>query len=328
MDDSPASYITGAIVVARDPENGKSNLSFHRLMIRDSNTTAIFMARGKHLHRIYQKYESQRQEMPIAAFIGVHPTCSLGALYTGSADVEEYDIIGGLRGSALPLARCVTNDLNIPAEAEFALEGFVPPRERVEEGPFGEFTGYSSGTMLVPTFKVEAITSRRDPLYQDILSGHAEHLLLPKLSMEYDLLRIARDVAPTTESVRLTLPLTAFLSLRKMDDDEPRRVIDALLANDIYVKQVIVVDADVDISDLRQVSTAIALHVRPDRDVSIKPHVPLTELDPAGDPRDGLASKLGIDATVKSCSSRRITKNQIPQHLLDSINLSEFVKAE
>ena len=184
--------------------------------------------------------------------------------------------------------------------------------------------------MPTPTFKIEAITSRRDPLYQDVvLSGHAEHLLLPKLAMEYNLLRIAREVAPTTESVRLTLPLTAFLSLRKMDDDEPRRVIDALLANDIYVKQVIVVDADVDVSDLRQVSTATALHVRPDRDVSIKPaRFPLTELNPACDPRDGFTSKLGIDATVKSCSSRRITKNQIPQHLLDSIDLSEFVKAE
>jgi 4-hydroxy-3-polyprenylbenzoate decarboxylase len=164
-------------------------------------------------------------------------------------------------------------------------------------------------------------------LYQDIVSGHAEHLLLPTLGMEYNLLRVAREVAPTTKSLRLMLPLTAFVSLRKTDDNEPRRVVDALLATDIYLKQVIVVDAHVDVSDLRQVSSAVALHVRPDRDVFIKPHTPLTELDPACDSRDGFASKLGIDATVSCSSSRRITKNRIPQHLLDSINLSEFLTA-
>jgi len=327
MDDSSNAYITAAIVVARDPETGKTNLSFHRLMMRDRNTTGIFMAHGKHLDQIYRKYEALGQAMPIAAFIGVHPTCSIGALYTGSADVEEYDIIGGLRGSPLPLTRCVTNDLSIPAEAEFGLEGFVPPRERVDEGPFGEFTGYSAGSMPTPVFNVEAITSRIQPLYQDIVSGHAEHLLLPTLGMEYNLLRVAREVAPTTTSVRLVLPLTAFVSLRKSDDSEPRRVIDALLATDIYLKQVIVVNADVDVSDLRQVSSAVALHVRPDRDVFIKPHTPLTELDPACDSQDGFASKLGIDATVSCSSSRRITKNLIPQHLLDSINLSEFLTA-
>jgi len=326
QDDAPQPYITAAIVVARDPETGKSNLSFHRLMIIDGATTAIFMARGKHLEQIYSKYESAGEAMPIAAFLGVHPACSLGALYTGSADTEEYDIIGGLQQSPLALVNCVTNSLQVPAEAEFVLEGHVPPRTRVNEGPFGEFTGYSTGSMSCPIFKVQAVTSRQDPIFQDIVSGHSEHLLLPILGMEHHLLEAARTAVPTTVNVRLLVPLTAYVALEKKDDSQPQRVIEALWASDIYAKQVIVVDADVDISDLRQVATAVALHVRPDRDVYINRPTLGTELDPSCESSDGTTAKLGIDATVPLASTRRVVKNRVPKHVLDSINLSELLQ--
>jgi 2,5-furandicarboxylate decarboxylase 1 len=325
-DDAPQPYITAAIVVARDPETGKSNLSFHRLMIVDRSTTAILMARGKHLDQIYRKYESASEPMPIAAFLGVHPACSLGALYTGSACTEEYDIIGGLGQSALSLAKCVTNSLHVPADAEFVLEGSVPPRTRVNEGPFGEFTGYSTGIMSCPMFKVQAVTSRQDPIFQDIVSGHSEHLLLPILGMEHHLLEAARTAVPTTVNVRVLVPLTAYVALEKKDDSQPQRVIEALLVSDIYVKQVIVVDADVDISDVRQVAIAVALHVRPDRDVYIHRPTLGTELDPSCESSDGTTAKLGIDATVPLVTTRRVVKNRVPKHLLDSINLSELLQ--
>jgi 2,5-furandicarboxylate decarboxylase 1 len=325
-DDASQAYITAAIVVARDPETGKSNLSFHRLMIIDRTTTAIFMARGKHLDQIYRKYECAGEPMPIAAFLGVHPACSLGAVYTGSADTEEYDIIGGLQQSPLALVNCLTNPLHVPADAEFVLEGLVPPQTRVDEGPFGEFTGYSTGTMLCPMFKVQAVTSRQDPIFQDIVSGHSEHLLLPILGMEHHLLEAARIAIPDTTNVRLLVPLTAFVALQKKDDSQPQRIIEALLESDIYVKQVIVVDADVDISDLRQVATAVALHVRPDRDVYIHRPTLGTELDPACESADGTTAKLGIDATLPLGATRRVAKNRVPKHLLDSINLSEFLR--
>jgi 2,5-furandicarboxylate decarboxylase 1 len=324
-DDASQPYITAAIVVARDPETGKSNLSFHRLMIIDRDTTAMFMARGKHLEKIYRKYEDSGEAMPIAAFLGVHPTCSLGALYTGSTDTEEYDIIGGLQQSPLQLVNCLTNPLQVPAEAEFALEGLVPPRTRVDEGPFGEFTGYSTGSMACPVFKVQAVTSRQNPIFQDIVSGHSEHLSLPVLGMEHHLLEASRGVAPTTLSVRLLVPLTAFVAVQKKDDAQPQRIIETLLASDIYVKQVIVVDADVDISDLRQVATAIALHVRPDRDVYIHRPTLGTELDPSCESGDGMTAKLGIDATIPLQSRQRVVRNRVPQQVLDSINLSEFL---
>src|SRR6185312_1181364 len=138
-------YITAAIVVARDPETGHSNLSYHRLMVLTRNSTAIFMARGKHLDQIYSKYERAGQAMPIAAFLGVHPACSLGAVFTGPAEIDEYDVIGGLQQLPLAVVQCITNTLQVPAHAELVLEGVIPPRARIAEGPFGEFTGFSTG---------------------------------------------------------------------------------------------------------------------------------------------------------------------------------------
>ena len=175
-------------------------------------------------------------------------------------------------------------------------------------------------------FKVQAITSRQSPIFQDIVSGHSEHLSLPVLGMEHHLLETARGVVPTTVGVRLLVPLTAFVAVQKQDDAQPHRIIETLLASDIYVKQVVVVDADVDVSDLRQVATAIALHVRPDRDVYIHRPTLGTELDPSCESKDGMTAKLGIDATMPITSKRRVVKNRVPQQVLDSINLSEFVQ--
>lgn len=323
--DSPHPYITAAIVVARDPETGRSNLSYHRLMVLNRNSTAIFMARGKHLDQIYSKYERAGQGMPVAAFLGVHPVCSLGAVFTGAAEMDEYDVIGGLQQLPLAVAQCITNTLQVPAHAEFVLEGVIPPRARIAEGPFGEFTGFSTGTACCPTFKVQAITSRAEPIFQDIVSGNMEHLLLPVLGMEHHLLQLARSVVPSVVSVRMTQPLTAYVSLHKTDDAQPARVIRALVESEIYVKQVVVVDAEVDAGDLRQVATAVALHVRPDRDIYIHPAMPGSELDPASESNDGASAKFGIDATQRLHSATRVRKNRVPQQLLDSVNLSDLL---
>jgi UbiD family decarboxylase len=284
------------------------------------------MARGKHLDLIYHKYEKACQLMPIAAFIGVHPTCSLGAAYTGTAEIEEYDIIGGLQGESLTVACCVTNPkLMVPADAEFVLEGFVAPHARIAEGPFGEFTGYAAGTTQTPVFHIEAITRRNRAVFQDIASGHMEHLILPVLGMEHHLLSVARRVVPNCLRVKMEVPLTAVVVLQKRDDSQPRQLIEALLDADIYLKHLIVVDSDVDASDLREVCTAIALHVQPDRDVLIYRERPGTELDPSCPTSKGLTSKMGIDATKPISPLRPIVRNTIPQVILDSINLAEFL---
>ena len=325
--DAEAPYLTAAIVAARDPETKKINLSFHRLMIAGRNRTGIFIEKNKHLDRIFERYRAAKIAMPIAAFIGWHPAWALGALYSGSADVEEYDVIGGLMGRPLSVATARTQpDLIVPAYSELVLEGTVDPEERIEEGPFGEFTGYGTGKTETPVFTVTALAHRDGAIFQDVVSGHMEHLVLPMLAIEYRVLLDAKRACPNVTRVVLGAPLTAIVALDKKSDEEPRKIIDAILGGDIYSKQVIVVDDDVDPHDFRQVLSAMALTVQADRDVVILPNAQGTPLDPSCPNADGRSAKLGIDATRSLTARRSVTRNSFPQAIWDEIDVRSLMK--
>jgi 2,5-furandicarboxylate decarboxylase 1 len=326
-DDADAPYITAAIVVARDPETHRTNLSYHRLMIAGRNRTGIYMEKGRHLDAIFGKYVAQGQDMPVAVFIGAHPAWSLGALYAGSADVEEYDVIGGLLGEPLEVvASTIHPDLPVPARTEIVLEGHVSHRDTIAEGPFGEFTGYGTGVTRTPVLHVEAITHRREPVFQDIVSGHMEHLVLSMPALEHRTLREARKVTAGVSRVALVAPLSAVIALRKTDDEEPRRLIEALLEGDIYSKQVIVVDDDVDPNDLRAVMSAMALQTQADRAVHVLPDRQGTPLDPSCSSAEGRTAKLGIDATRPLRAARAVTRNRIAQDVLDRIDVAALLR--
>src|SRR6185312_15653309 len=209
---------------------------------------------------------------------------------------------------------------------EFVLEGTVAPTLRLDEGPFGEFTGVSTGVTRRPIFTVQTLTCRKNPVFQDVVSGCMEHLLLPTIGMEHYFLTVARRAVPRIKALKLSSPLTVCVALEKEDDSEPARIIEALLASDIYVKYVVVVDADVDTSDLRQIAAAITLYTRPDRDIFVKHRMLGTELDPSHDPVDAETTKAGIDATLPLGTTVRVKKNKIPEKILDSINLSELLE--
>ncbi len=325
LDDAPEPYITAAIVLARDPETGKTNLSYHRMMIAGRNRTGMLMEKGKHLHGIFSKYVARGQDMPVAVIVGVHPLVSLGALYSGAADVEEYDVVGGLFQHALEVVPCVTHpDLCVPAGAELILEGTVSHTQTMREGPFGEFTGYGTGLTQTPVFEVAAMTHRRDFLFQDIISGRMEHLVLSMPAIEHRTRKTACAVATRFVDLALPAPLTTVVSIDKADDDEPRRVIEAMLRADIYAKHVIVVDADVDPSDLRAVLSAVALQTQADRHVHIFPGEQGTPLDPSCPSEDGVGAKMGIDATVSLQPVRPATKNRLPQELLDAVDIKLY----
>lgn len=323
--DADAPYLTAAIVVARDPETGKTNLSYHRLMIAGRNRTGIFMEKGRHLDQIHAKYRARGRSMPVAAFVGAHPLWSLGAVYAGSADVEEYDVIGGLLERPLEVVPCVSdNGLSVPAGTELVLEGHVSPEASLREGPFGEFTGYGTGVIDTPVFTIDVLTHRKDMMLQDIVSGRMEHLVLSMPALEHRLLRDAKSIAPGVQRVALVAPLTAVVTLDKRDDDEPRRLMEALLRKDIYTKHVIVVDAEVDPSDLREVVAAIALHTQADAKVHVLRDQPGTPLDPSCDDPEGRSTKMGIDATRPVRPRRPVTRNRIPAEVFDRIDLEAY----
>lgn len=325
LDDAKEPYLTAAIVLARDPETGKTNLSYHRMMIAGRDRTGILMEKGKHLEGIFAKYVARGQDMPIAVILGVHPLVSLGTLYSGAADVEELDVIGGLMQQPLDVVPCVSNpDLQVPAGAELVLEGTVSHTERMREGPFGEFTGYGTGVTQTPVFQVAAMTHRRDFLFQDIISGRMEHLVLSMPAIEHRSRKMAAALVPGFVNLALPAPFTTVVAIDKRDDAEPKRLIEAMLRADIYAKHVIVVDADVDPGDLRAVMSAMALQTQADQKVHILPDELGTPLDPSCRSEDGRSAKMGIDATAALSSTRSVTRNRLPPELLDAIDIKEF----
>ncbi len=324
-DDAPQPYLTAAIVVARDPDDGVTNLSYHRLMIAGRDRCGIYIEPGRHLDGILRKHVAAGRDLPVAVILGAHPAWSLGALFSGPAATDEYDIIGGMLGAPLPVVRCRHDrELLVPANAEFVLEGRIAVGETMDEGPFGEFTGYGTGRTRSPVLHVSAIRHREQPIVQDIVSGHLEHLMLSMPALEHRCLRDATAVAPGVTKVALVAPLTAVVALRKQDDDEPRRIADALL-QDVYSKVVIVVDDDVEPSDMARVMAAIALSCQPHRHVRVIEGLRGTPLDPSCVDEHGTSSKLAIDATRPLAPVRAVTKNRIPQAVLDRIDLAALL---
>ena len=205
------------------------------------------------------------------------------------------------------------------------LEGHVSTTETIAEGPFGEFTGYGTGITETPVLDISAMTFRDDPIFQDIASGHLEHLMLPMIALEHRATETLREVTPNVIGVSLSAPLSLVVALRKADDGEPARVIRHLLEGDIYTKHVIVVDDDVDPGDLAAVFRAIALNVQADRDVLILTDQWGTPLDPSSPDPGGKTTKMGIDATLTMNPNRVITANSLPQAVLDSVDLADIL---
>jgi 2,5-furandicarboxylate decarboxylase 1 len=323
--DTDKPYLTAAIGVARDPDDGHVNLSFHRLMIAGRDTTGILMEPGRHLDRIFQKYRGAGRPMPIAFFLGAHPVWSLGAVYSGP--LEEYHVIGGLLGEPLAVTECITQrGLFVPARAEIVLEGFVSPDELILEGPFGEWPGHSTGATETPVFRVTAMTMRDGAIFQDVVSGHVEHLTLEMPAIEDRALRNARAVAPGASAISLIAPFVSIVALHKTSDDEPRKIMDALLKTDIQAKHVIVVDDDVDIRNLREIFRVIGLNSQPVRDLYVYPDEQGTLLDPSCASPTARTSKLGIDATRRLQPARRTMRNSVPRSVLDAIDVHELLK--
>jgi len=164
---------TWHIVITKDPDTGWVNWGMYRLMVVDGKTMACQIRRDQHIGAHYhQKYEARNRPMEFAVVIGTEPVSSIVAATRVPAGVNEADVAGGLRGAPVELVKCETVDLWVPATSEIVIEGIAPPRERLPEGPFGEYTGYlSRDNNPKPVFKVTAITHRNDPIQMHSCMG-------------------------------------------------------------------------------------------------------------------------------------------------------------
>src|SRR5687768_6030681 len=187
-------YITNGIVVAKDPDTGVRNASFHRMQLKAKSRLGTSLHSRRHLWDYARRAEEHGQPLPIAVVIGAHPLFHFGAgLWKGPIDVDEYDVAGGFFGEPLEIVAGVTVPVESPAHAEIVLEGNILPGIREPEGPFAEFTGYASERSTQHVFEVTAILRRTNALYQDIAAGiSAEHTTLLAVPQEARLLRVLR----------------------------------------------------------------------------------------------------------------------------------------
>ena len=325
-DTDGASYISGGIVMAKDPDTGSYSCSYNRLMIKGSNRLGIYMTPGRHIGQIYEKAEQRKQPMELAICLGNHPAWCMGALFIGSYDTDERHVMGGLMDSPLEVVQATTVDLTVPARSEIVIEGEIAPFEREEEGPYGEFTGYSAGQVDRPFIKVKAITHREGAIYQDVCGGpHRELLLMSTIPMEPSILDYLQKNIPAVQSVRCPAPFTLFVAIKKSRDGQAKQVLLTSFAADMQVKHCVVVDDDIDITNNQAVIQAIATRAQADRDLFIIKDVTHDELDPSRPEGKPISDKVGVDATAKPSLEIFAAKPKVPQEVMERINLEDFV---
>jgi UbiD family decarboxylase len=320
-----APYITAGMVLAEDPETGQYNASFNRLMYKGGNRAGIFMTVGKHLHEIYSRMEDEGRPLPISISIGNHPAWALGALYIGAYGRSELGIIGGLLRDSAELVKGELKGTLFPADAEMALEGVIEPHVREEEGPFCEFSGYATGKGLRPVVTIKSMHLRRKAIYQDICGGqHREHLVMATIPMEANLYASIKGAVPTLIDVHVPAPFTVIVSIKKRFPGQAQSAMLAAFSAEMYLKQVIVVDEDVDITNLQEVIWAVATRAQADRDIVVIPAARGSSLDPSC-AAEGVVTKMGIDATAKPSLSSFSQRGRVPREVMERINLEAYV---
>jgi 4-hydroxy-3-polyprenylbenzoate decarboxylase len=243
-------------------------------------------------------------KMEVAVAIGTDPALTFSAIVPAPPDVEEYLIAGFLRQSPVELVKCETVDLEVPATSEIVLEGYVNLDELRMEGPFGDHTGFYSLPDLYPVFHLTCVTHRNNPIYATTIVGKPpqEDAYMGK-AVERIFLPLMKLTIP--ELVDVNLPIEGvfhnlmIVSIRKSYPGQARKVMNAIwsLGQAMFTKCVIVVDEDVNVQDIGEVTLKVLNHIDPERDIQFTLG-PVDSLDHASR-LPNFGSKMGIDATRK-----------------------------
>ena len=293
-------YITNAIVIAKDPDTGVRNASFHRMQVKGKNLIGTSLHSRRHLWNYMQRAEERGEDLAVAVVIGAHPLFIFGGLWKGPITSDEYAVTGGLMGAPLEITAGRTVAVEVPCEAEIVLEGRIRAKERSPEGPFAEFTGYASDRSTEHVLEVSAICHRRDAIYHDIIPGISdEHTSLLAVPSEARLLRTLRQHFPNTTAVAYpksgTCRLHAYIALRNPAPGQAKNAAAVAFGDDLSLKLAVVVDDDVDVQNDSEVLWAMATRMQADEDIDVIRHAMGAILDPSN--HAGMTSKMIIDAT-------------------------------
>ncbi|MBT8118662.1 MAG: 4-hydroxy-3-polyprenylbenzoate decarboxylase [Gammaproteobacteria bacterium] len=303
-----AALITWGLVVTKGPEKERQNLGIYRQQVIARNKVIMrwLAQRGGALDYREWQQNNPDKPFPVAVALGADPATILAAVTPVPDTLSEYGFAGLLRGSKTEVVKCSLSDLQVPASAEYILEGFIYPNEVAEEGPYGDHTGYYNETETFPVFTIEKITHRKDPVYHSTYTGRPpDEPAILGVALNEVFIPILQKQFP--EIIDFYLPpegcsyRVAVVSMKKQYPGHAKRVmmgVWSFLRQFMYTKFVIVVDEDVNTRDWQDVIWAMSTRVDPVRDFTFVDNTPIDYLDFAS-PVSGLGSKVGIDATNK-----------------------------
>ncbi len=298
-------YISATIDFVIEPESGWTNVGVRRLMLRGRREAGVDINAPSDLRAIYEKTFRQGKKLPIAFALGAHPTYYIAA--TQRMPVNEIDILANLRGASLPVVKCLHSDIRVPADAEIILEGYLDERGLVEkEGPFGEFLGYYGVVKNNPVFHLTAVTMRENALFQTATIGgrylgRTETAQLNALRSEVVVWQ-AVSTAVREPTAVFTSPASGGmfnvrLAMRQRVPGEARNAMAAIFGCFANVKNVFVVDDDINVFSDEQMDWAMSTRFQPGRDIFVESGFRSLPLDPS---LDGMrtATKAGYDLTI------------------------------
>lgn len=306
-------YFTSAITIARDPETGIQNMGLHRIQLKGGNRLGTLLANPP-IATFWQRAEAAGQGLEVAIAIGVDPAIILGAMTKATAGgPNKFAAAGGLKGEAIELTPAESSTLLVPARAEMVLEGRIIPGFLEQEGPFGESTG-NYFTYDNPVIEIHTVTHRQDFIYQYMQVWGTEPDVILTLGVSTENLSSLKRMVPSLKEINFspgTCMFNAVASVQGATPAEVRKLMNLILSMDQRIKNIIVVDDDVNIFDMREVEWALATRFQADRDLLLLTRLKGYVIDQSVG-SDGLTAKIGMDATKKGEDLNKFEKITIP----------------
>lgn len=302
--DDGAPYISAALDVSMKPGGQAANIGCRRLMLRGRRETGVDLNAPSDLRAMYRQAVAEQRPVPVAFVVGSHPADYMAAMTKGGDD-DEFALLGAVRGEAVPVVSAVTVDVLVPADAEYVLEGVIDPAGYVEhEGPYGEYLGYYGGVKTNPVFRVTAITSRADAVFQTATIGgrslsRTDTAQLAAIATETTVWMALLGAVRAPVAVHAAPASGGMFHVRVALDvrypGEARNAIAAAFGSAADIKHVVVVDPDIDVTSDEQIEWAVATRFQADRDLVVDSGFRAVPLDPSL--RTFRGAKAGFDCT-------------------------------